>query len=409
MRPHQGVRQGGFVEDTTPITSTDEIKEILRSAVFVQGGHGIAAEHFIRDTRVLLDGGTHVELRRREAPLFTASAIDGFHRKAVVPVITRALEAIAADVERLAVLHIDLVPLSWSIVHQVAARVVGIDGVDGPGRAERFIECVRQFGEALTVEFSGDRESVLATGHSALDVLLGEFIEPSARRRRELVRRVVDGALRAEALDLDLLTLLYLETDEWWDDELPLREAALFTVGSTQTTAHALPHLVVLLEQWCEAHPGRRSRISADPEFLRRAANESLRFFVAAPARLRLASRDIVLSSGRQVSAGERLALYFLPANSGDRSFGSDTDRFNPDREGGRPPWGLAFGSGAHVCPGRPLVTGYGPNGSPDGTLATAARELYKLGLRLDPNHAPVRVKGTDYNHFSSVPIVFTR
>ena len=148
-------------------------------------------------------------------------------------------------------------------------------------------------------------------------------------------------------------------------------------------------------------------------EFLRRAAFESLRLTVAPPARIRTASEAVTLSSGRTIAAGQSIAMYFVPANM-DARFGAHADEFDPHRKTpeGIPPWGIAFGAGAHTCPGRPLVTGSrNPMGKvgADGTLVSISRRFYAAGMQLDPDRPLVRDPGTHYEIYSSVPIRFSR
>jgi cytochrome P450 len=183
----------------------------------------------------------------------------------------------------------------------------------------------------------------------------------------------------------------------------------VFLVGSTQTTAGSLVLLVLRLEEWFNRHPDQR-RLVADGDFVRRAAFESLRQTVAAPARIRLATEDVTLASGRQVKAGERVALLFLPANMEVERFGPDAEEFNPWREvDGKTSWGHAFGGGAHACLGRPMVTGM-RSGTDDaeGTVAGLARMLYAAGMELSRADLPVPDQRTFYSTYVNVPVRFT-
>jgi hypothetical protein len=134
---------------------------------------------------------------------------------------------------------------------------------------------------------------------------------------------------------------------------------------------------------------------------------------VASPARIRTATRDVTLESGREIKAGDNVALWFIPANQDPAHFGSDAAQFNPRREtSGASPWGLAFGSGVHMCPGRPLVTGSrSPTGKTDadGTLVSIARRLYESGFALDPHDPPRRDASTHYPVYARVPACFSK
>jgi cytochrome P450 len=247
---------------------------------------------------------------------------------------------------------------------------------------------------------------VLREALAARAAFANEFFDKSAARRREIARDVIRGQLPLEQVQLDLVTLLYLNWDEGWPEDLPLQEATTYVVGAAATTAHALPQLVMHLESWLQRHPEDRHLVTEQDDFLRRAAAESLRFFVAAPARIRVATQDVVLRcTGRAISAGARVALYFRPANRDPKLFGEDADEFNPHRAAAGVPWGLAFGLGSHACPGRPVVVGYGNPDEYEGTLVTIVRALWDRGLELDPDRPPVRDAGTHYDAYSSVPI----
>ncbi|MDO9355934.1 MAG: cytochrome P450, partial [Solirubrobacteraceae bacterium] len=147
-----------------------------------------------------------------------------------------------------------------------------------------------------------------------------------------------------------------------------------------------------------------------DPAFLRSALAESLRLFLASPVRLRKATKDVVLTSGRTIEVGETVGLLYRAANVDPRMFGEDALDFNPHRvvtEGS--PWGLAFGGGMHACLGRPLVTGIASGEDvTDGTMLIMTRKLLEVGMELDVERPPVRDAGTFYEAYSSLPVVLT-
>ena len=197
------------------------------------------------------------------------------------------------------------------------------------------------------------------------------------------------------------------------DEDLPFREISIFLTGATQGTAHSTVSFVLRLEKWLAAHPEDRSLLLSDPEFLRRASVESLRMTVASPARIRIATEDVTLSSGRVIKAGETVALLFIQANTDRKRFGEDAGEFNPHRSfHDAAPWGLAFGAGAHACPGRPMATGtlsLKGKAEADGSMVALVRRLYEAGLELDPENPPVPDPSTHYDLYTSVPLRFTK
>ena len=124
-------------------------------------------------------------------------------------------------------------------------------------------------------------------------------------RRRELITAFQAGDISEDELPRDLLTLMYLHWNEDWDDELPLREATLYTVASSQTTTHAVPHMMMHLHEWFEANPEDYEK-RFDREFLKRAGHEAIRLHLPSPALLRIALKDVVLSDGTEIAEGER-------------------------------------------------------------------------------------------------------
>ena len=125
---------------------------------------------------------------------------------------------------------------------------------------------------------------------------------------------------------------MYLHWNDDWDDELPLREATLYLVASSQTTTHAIPHLMIHLHEWFEEHPEDYAK-RFDREFLKRAGHEAIRLHLPSPALLRIALKDVTLSNESEISEGERVACLFTPANRDEKVFGADARKFNPYRD----------------------------------------------------------------------------
>ena len=390
----------------THITDYDEISEILRSPDFVQGGFAEGTAEMIPGALITLNGRAHVERRRLFARMFTQDRVDHYIEHGILPETRSAL----AELRAAGTDETDLVPLSWRILHRVPAMVVGID-VDPDAEVRgRFVRYIREIAKAVTVDWQrGDHGALLAAGKAAKTRFAEEFFVPSLAARRDLVERHRRGEIAAEELPIDVVTVLLLHGDV--PDEVMLHEAVGFLMASITTTAQAFPHFVVQLEDWLARHPQRRSVVQ-DIGFLQRAVDESLRLFVAAPARIRTATKDLVLKcSGRRIAQGQKLALWFGPANASP-DFGADTEHFDPEREvRARPDWGLAFGAGAHLCIGRPIVTGVrgrGADPAPHGTMASLAKALYAAGLELVADAPATKDAGTFYDEYASLPVRFT-
>ncbi len=393
----------------TKIADYREIDEILRSKDFRQGSHTESRPLF-GESLLMLDGPDHRERRRLENPLFDRSALIYYDHTALNPVVEQMVLDCFAAAGPDGRVKVDLVPLVRAMLHRIAAVTTGIDGVDSPERTERFRWFLEQLGAAATVEWSTeDHDTVMANGMRQRAAFVEEFFGPSMARRKQLVADHRAGTVPREDLPVDLLTLLFLHWSPEWDDELPLREATLFLVAATQTTTHTLPHVIVHLEEWMRDHPEDAGK-QHDPDFLRLLVNESLRLHQPAPTLLRYATGAVTLASGREVAAGERVALLFTPANRDAAVFGPDADRFNPYRgaPAGVRPWGLTFGGGVHVCVGRPLVTGLAKRDGEqptEGTMMRILRALYAAGVELDPDDPPVENASSTHDSYSSMPV----
>lgn len=385
------------------------VDEILRSKHFRQGSHQESQAFFGRSL-LTIDHDEHFERRRLEAPLFSKAALEYYEREELLPLIDKALEECKRDRGDDGVVRADLCKLLRTMLARISAVTTGIDGVDTPERTEAFSTYVEQLGSGATVEWSTeDHDEVIARILAVRAEFVRDFYGPSVERRRELIAQYRAGDLDRDALPSDLLTLMYLHWDDGWDDELPLREAALYLVASSQTTTHAVPHLIMHLTEWFADHPGDAAKVD-DRDFLKRAAHETVRLHLPSPALLRIAEADVTLSDGTTIAEGERVACLFTPANRDVAVFGDDARTFDPYRETPEvKPWGFAFGGGEHTCIGRTLVTGLsartdGDDGT-DGTLVNIAAALYEAGVEIDPADPPTYTELSFHDAYGRFPI----
>jgi cytochrome P450 len=400
----------------TRISDFAEITEIMRSRKFVQGMFAAARETIMRDTLIVLDGKEHLRRRNILNELFSEAAVADLRALHLVPAIRQCVDELAGMPRSGdGFVRADLVLLVQRCVYRIAAAVAGIDGLASAEIVDRMIGQVKAITAGFTVDWSKEPEGeVLERALRNQEQFRDELFEASQARRIEAVERHRRGEIAAADLPRDVLTYTILHKgDAWADDEgLRLREMTLFLSAASQTTANGFILFMLLLEDWLKEHPEDRALIGADPDFLRKAVFESLRVAATVPARLRVALEDVQLASGRAIRAGECVALLVIPANMANTAhFGADSDRYNPHREfGDVAPWGLTFGSGAHTCPGRPIVTGgrsMKAETGIDGSLVSMARILYGAGMEPDPERPPVLDPATHYNNYASVPVRF--
>lgn len=417
-KPQQGPQSVmEFLGQFPRVVTFAEIDEILRSPDFQQGSHRESGPVY-GGSLVTIDGQEHRQRRRTLMTLFSHEALQRNERDALLPAITQTLEALKATRGQDGWVRADLVPLLRGFLIGVSAGVTGIDDVDDPPRRGRLQALVAKLEAASGVEWSTrNHAEVLEEGIAARRELIHDFLQPALARRQVLAARCKAGELPKSALPMDLLSVLAQQGEDGrgGEDAYVWRECALFLVAGTQTTSHALPHVLWHLDQWWAAHPKDRER-ATDIEFLRAAASESLRLHQPVPALLRIAMKDVTLSSsGRSFRQGDRIALFFSEANRDAGLFGVDVLQFNPHRPFSRrpPPWGLTFGAGVHTCIGRALVTGlshgYDDTDPTLGTIVGVLIALYRAGVELDRALAPKRNTDSYHDAFASLPIVFRR
>ena len=369
------------------------VDEILRSKHFRQGSHQ-ESQPFFGDSLLTIDHDVHFERRRLQAPLFRKEALEYYEHKELLPLISKALDECKEKRDENGVVRADLCALVRTMLARISAVTTGIDGVDTQERTDAFRNYIEQLGTGATVEWSTeDHDEVISRILQIREGFVREFYGPSVERRVGLINEFKNGNLSEEELPRDLITLMYLHWNENWDEELPLRESTLYLVASSQTTTHAVPHLMIHLHEWFQEHPEDYEK-RFDRDFLKQAGHEAIRLHLPSPALLRIALQDVTLSNDVEIKEGERVACLFTPANRDKTVFGDDARSFNPYRETPNiKPWGFAFGGGEHTCIGRTLVTGLSArtdnDEGTDGTLVNIAAALFEAGIEIDPNDLP--------------------
>ena len=336
-----------------------------------------------------------------------------YEREELLPLIDKALEESKTNMDEDGVVRADLCALIRTMLARISAVTTGIDGVDTPERTDAFRTYIEQLGTGATVEWSvEDHDDVIKRILEVRAEFVKEFYGPSVERRIKIIDKFKDGEVEEEELPKDLLTLMYLHWNDNWDEELPLREATLYLVASSQTTTHALPHMMIHLHEWFQEHPEDYEK-RFDRDFLKQAGHEAIRLHLPSPALLRIALKDVTLSDGTNIAEGERVACLFTPANRDKSVFGDDARSFNPYRETPNvKPWGFAFGGGEHTCIGRTLVTGLSArtdnDEGTDGTLVNIALALYKAGIEIDPSDLPTYTELSFHDSYGRFPILLT-
>lgn len=151
---------------------------------------------------------------------------------------------------------------------------------------------------------------------------------------------------------------------------------------------------VGVLVHWLASHHEHLTEFRNLPdEALDRAIDEVLRIDDPFVSNRRVATVDAPVG-GILIPAGDRVVLNWTGANRDPAVFG-DPERFDPEANAAG---NLVYGTGPHVCPGRPLATL---------ELRIAVQELLRGVQRIDlvPGDEPVRAQ-PPVGGFESVPVV---
>jgi cytochrome P450 len=121
-------------------------------------------------------------------------------------------------------------------------------------------------------------------------------------------------------------------------------------IGGVETTAHVLGNVVYNLA----TRPDIRARLDADRSLIPAAIEEFLRYESPADALGRVATCPVHVG-GAEIAAKDRVALFYSAANRDPAKYDSPNE-IVIDRFVGRTDSHLAFGAGAHRCPGAHLA-----------------------------------------------------
>ncbi|MBU3737828.1 MAG: cytochrome P450 [Rhodoferax sp.] len=312
----------------------------------------------------------------------------------------------------------DLMDLGYRVTMNLTADFAGIDRPDRTSEeTARLLALVMTFSEGATlVHSTRDKDAVRAEVRLAMRRFDEQFYQPSLARRRALVDACQRGAVPADSLPRDVLTVLVANEDRIeLPPEVMMREIAFYLQAGSHSTANATVHAFHDLTVWRQSHPEDGARMDRDPLFLQRCVHESLRLHPASPVAWRKPVCPMHLPTGQEVGDADRVVIDLAQANCDPDVFGDDAQVFNPHRRlpDGVPPWGLTFGVGVHTCLGRDLDGGVLPRADTDpqthqyGIVPLFVQSLFEQGARLDPERKAVPASHTERPNWGAYPIVF--
>jgi cytochrome P450 len=394
------------------LRSYEDVEEAFRSPVLKQAGHQAITLPISSGTLSTLDGSDHSQRRRFESALVHSDALRYYHDQILVPSLNERIERLFENGH--GEVQVDLVDLAWKTFLHVAAALVGLPCC----RSLQAIDNLSSLAQALARGNNADwllddsAESAMAEALIAKELFANAFFWPaySQIRAAESTRSKADRPVENRTGLIGLAVQAGF-LDAGWDEDLLVREAILYLVGASSAQVRITPHVVSELHNWLAANPDDFSRID-DPEFLRNACLESLRLHPRGSLTIRRATSDVTLRSGTIISEG---SFVFLDTESACRDqsiFGSDSGHFNPHRNLiNHRLYGLAFGSGPHVCVGLRLTVGSESSHQHNlGSLVRFIRRMMSLGVRPDDSRVPRPIRsGMGEVNFAEYPVVLTR
>ena len=312
-------------------------------------------------TLLELGGAEHRTSRALVSPSFRAALLDRWRAELVEMVVHELIDGFAprgrAELAR---------DFTFAFPVQVIARIMGLPRQD----YHRF---QRLSIELLNVVYNWD------TGIAASAALKTYFSEILAERRRNpqddlitmLSQSEIDGARLSDNEIFAFLLLI-----------LP---------AGVETTYRASGNLLVALL----TEPEQLAAVRADPNMVRGAFEEALRWEPPITTVMRVAARDCELG-GVAIPAGTNVSVSVAAANRDPKRY-PDPDRFDPAR---RNIAHLTFGGGPHLCLGMHLAR-------MEAIVAINALLGRLPDLRLDPSAPTPRISGMAFRSPAALPVEF--
>lgn len=245
-------------------------------------------------------------------------------------------------------------------------RLVGVATrlIDSVLTQERPVEVVRDLGARFAVRAQSTwlgwpadlEDELLAWIRDNYEATRSGELERTAavaRRFDDVVRRLVMARRVAGRCVIGDVTAELTRLRD--DDGVPLSDEVLVSILRNWTGGDlgSLALCTGIIVHWLASEPERQAEWRTyDDARLDAAIDEVLRIDDPFIASRRIATRAARIGDV-EVAAGDRVHLSWVDANRDPEVFG-DPDVFDPERNG---PHNLVYGTGIHVCPGRPLAT----------------------------------------------------
>jgi cytochrome P450 len=295
-----------------------------------------------------LDPPDHTRLRSLVSQAFTPRRVDALSprmQEIVDEALATAFERGSMDV---------VADLAFPLPVLVICEMLGVP----PGDVGEFKEWSAALARTLDPPFLLPAD-VIESARSAAERAESYFTQLIDRRRRDPSGDLISALIATE------------ERGDSLSEKEMLATLSLLLIAGHETTVNLIANAVLAFSR----HPDQFAVLRDQPELIRVAIEETLRYDSPVHADGRIALEDIELPGGTVHQWEEPIIL--LPAANRDPSQFDNPDRFDITRTENRH---LSFGFGIHHCLGAPLA-----RAEAQVAIGTLARSASRLELVVDP------------------------
>lgn len=355
------------VDEFVAISRYADVVAVLRDPATFTSTHGNTREdmpHVADTTMITADPPKHTALRQLVNKTFTPKLVATLEPR-VRTVTDQLLDAVIARGE-LDVIRDIAYPLPVTII----AEILGVD----PEHSEDF------------KRWSDDSIAALGSGAEygqagRMGESMGEFYE--------YFGKVIDERKRSPRDDLISIMLLNAETTPSPGELVTL--CFLLLVAGHETTTNLIGNGTLALL----GHPDQLEALRAQPRLASLYVEEALRYDSPVQGLYRMTTGDAEVA-GTVIPANTKVLCLYAAANRDEQQF-PHADQFDIERQ---PNLHVAFGSGVHFCLGASLAR-------QEARIAVEQMLSRLPGLRLDPDHEPVRLLNPTIRGLRHLPAIW--
>lgn len=326
-------RWGGWV-----MTGYQQVVDVLRDSVnFSSDRMGFLAQELTQEEQesiapifrilsywmVFRDPPAHTALRLLLNKHFTPIAIERY-RPMVRKIVQKTLDKVLAKGGKMEFVK----DFAYEVPMTVILELIGAPDLD----TEKIKEWSEKIGVFFFIKADEPRRREIAC--EGIDALV-EYLKPLIERRRD-----------RPGIDLISLLLSAEEAGSITENDV-LATCVLLVFGGHETTMNLIANGTWALMN----HPQEWEKLQNNPELLKKAVEELLRYDGSVKSTVRWARNDVMVG-GKEIKAGQRVLVSLSGANRDPLQF-NEPDKLDIERD---PNLHVAFAHGIHVCLGASLA-----------------------------------------------------